>query len=177
MSERSVWALQLVDECGLRSPRPGGRAWLVDRHLLGAVLLALPAWIALGLAFGDRLRSPADWWAWLSLVLVQPAAEELIFRGLLQGQLLRLSEGRRLGPVTQANLAVTAAFAALHLLNQPVMWALAVVVPSLVFGHLRERLGSVWPAFLVHAIYNGGFGVAAWLASRPGQPLAMRLIS
>ncbi|HUW00197.1 MAG TPA: CPBP family glutamic-type intramembrane protease [Gallionella sp.] len=35
--------------------------------------------------------------------------------------------------------------------------------PSLVLGHLRERLGSVWPAMLVHAVYNAGFGLTAWL--------------
>jgi membrane protease YdiL (CAAX protease family) len=37
-----------------------------------------------------------------------------------------------------------------------------VFVPSLVLGHLRERLGSVLPCFAVHATYNAGFAVVAW---------------
>jgi membrane protease YdiL (CAAX protease family) len=57
---------------------------------------------------------------------------------------------------------VTVAFVLLHLRAQPLAWALAVAAPSLVFGHLRERFGSVWPAVLVHAVYNAGFGLTAW---------------
>jgi hypothetical protein len=101
-------------------------------------------------------------------VLVQPLLEELVFRGILQGQALRLTTrqgvARRLGPVTLANVLVSVAFVALHLRAQPLAWALAVFVPSLVLGHLRERMGSVWPAVLVHALYNAGFGLTAWLA-------------
>lgn len=152
-----------VEECGLARPPAGWWACVANAHALGALLLALPVWVALGLTVADRMRAPVGWVGWLSLVLVQPIVEELVFRGVLQGQLLRLSAGRRLGPVTWANLVVTAGFVALHLPAQPPGWALAVVVPSLVFGHLRDRLGSVWPAVLVHAVYNAGFGlVAGW---------------
>jgi hypothetical protein len=154
----------LAEECGLLRPGPGWWAWLGDAHVVVALLLALPAWAALGLLAGPHLRVPSGWWAWASLVLVQPFAEELVFRGVLQGQLLRLSGGRRLGAVTLANLSTTVGFVAAHLLAQPPVWALAVAVPSLVFGHLRERLGSVWPAVAMHAIYNAGFGLTAWLA-------------
>ncbi len=45
-----------------------------------------------------------------------------------------------------------------HVGTQPLGWALAVAIPSLVFGHLRERFGSVWPAVIVHIVYNAGFG-------------------
>ena len=41
----------------------------------------------------------------------------------------------------------------------------AVAVPSLVLGHLRERFASVWPAVGVHAVYNAGFGLIAWLVA------------
>lgn len=122
----------------------------------------MPVWLALGLFAGSRMHPPAYGAAWMSFVLVQPLAEELAFRGVLQGELLRRTAGRLAGPVSVANLWTSAAFAALHLLAQPPAWALAVAVPSLVFGHLRERLGSVWPAVLVHAAYNAGFGLVAW---------------
>lgn len=113
---------------------------------------------------------PPDWMARMSFVLAYPLVEELLFRGVLQGEFLRLTtkNGRtfHVGPVSWANVLATLAFVALHLRAQPLAWALAVAVPSLVFGHLRERFASVWPAVLVHAIYNGGFGLTAWLASR-----------
>jgi hypothetical protein len=154
----------LAQECGLSPPGPGQWTWLGDAHLLWAVSLAVPVWIALGLTVAQRMQVPVGWSGWLSLVLVQPLVEELVFRGLLQGQLLRLSSGRRLGPLTLANLGTSTAFVALHFMAQPAAWALAVAVPSLVFGHLRERLASVWPAVFLHALYNAGFGVTAWLA-------------
>lgn len=154
----------LAQECGLSRPQPPLRAWPPDAHFALAVLAAIPVWLALALTLGERMRSPSGFAAWASLVLVQPAVEELVFRGVLQGQLLRLTAARKLGPLTLANLMVTAAFVATHLLAQPPGWALAVAVPSLVFGHLRERFDSVAPAIAMHAFYNAGFGLAAWLA-------------
>ena len=154
----------LAQECGLSQPKPPLLAWPPDPHLALAVLAAIPVWLALALTLGERMRSPSGPATWASLVLVQPAIEEVVFRGVLQGQLLRLTAARKLGPLTLANLIVTAGFVAMHLLAQPPAWALAVAVPSLVFGHLRERFDSVVPALAMHAIYNAGFGVAAWLA-------------
>jgi uncharacterized protein len=127
----------------------------------------VPVWVGLLMWAGPWMRVPQGVWAWCSLLLVQPCLEEWVFRGLLQGEALRLTTRRgrpaRLGPVTWANALVTLAFVALHLLATPVAWALAVAAPSLVLGHLRERFNSVWPAVWVHAIYNMGFGVTAWL--------------
>jgi len=155
-------------ECGLAWPAAPG-IWLQDNHVRWAVLSALPVWLVLGLLVGPQLRAPSGWLAWASLVLVQPLLEELVFRGLLQGQALRLisahGQPRSLGPVTVANALVTVGFVALHLRVQPLGWALAVAAPSLVLGHVRERTGSVWPPVLVHAIYNAGFGVTAWLVT------------
>jgi hypothetical protein len=148
----------LARECGLQRPAPGWWAWLRDLHAVMALLAAIPVWLALALWAGSYMRHPSGLSAWA----------ELVFRGILQGQALRLmssnGEPRRLGPVTLANVLVTVVFVALHLRAQPLVWALAVAGPSLVLGHLRERFGSVWPAVLVHVVYNAGFGVMAWLA-------------
>lgn len=147
-------------------PRPALTNWPPDAHLALAVLLAVPVWLGMGWFVGERMYLPADWVAWASFVLVQPVAEELVFRGIFQGQVMRLGAvngaPRRLGPVSLANVLVTLGFVVLHLRAQPLAWALAVVGPSLVLGHLRERMGSVWPAVLVHVVYNAGFGVTAW---------------
>jgi uncharacterized protein len=155
-------ASTLTQDCGLVRPIPGWWSWIGDRQALLALLAALPAWAALGLAAGSHMHVPAGARAWISFVLVQPLVEELVFRGVLQGQLLRLSAARRLGPVTLANLGTTAGFVALHFLAQPPLWALSVALPSLVFGHLRERFASVLPAVIVHAVYNAGFALTAW---------------
>lgn len=160
----------LAQECGLQRPDPGWWAWLRDPHAALALLAAVPVWLGLALWVGPtNLHYPAGLLAWTSFVMFQPVLEELVFRGILQGQALRLSirQGQplRLGPFTLANVLVTVSFVALHLRAQPLAWALAVAVPSLVLGHLRERLASVWPAILVHAVYNAGFGLAAWLTS------------
>ncbi|HMN93917.1 MAG TPA: JDVT-CTERM system glutamic-type intramembrane protease [Hydrogenophaga sp.] len=161
--------MSLVEACGLTRPSPPLWQWPPDTHLLLALLLALPVWAGLGLWAGDAMRVPAGPWAWASLLLVQPVIEELVFRGILQGQALALlsSQGRprRIGPLTWANVLVTLAFVLLHLRAQPLAWALAVAVPSLVLGHLRERFASAWPAMAVHAVYNAGFGLTAWLVA------------
>jgi membrane protease YdiL (CAAX protease family) len=158
----------LLQECGATWPRPAVWTRPPDAHLTLALVLALPVWLALGLGAGGVLRAPVGGWAWVSLVLLQPVLEELAFRGVLQGLVLRLTQQdnlpRRVGPITLANVLVSIGFAVLHLRAQPLAWALAVVAPSLVLGHLRERFSSVWPAVLVHAFYNTGFGVVAWLA-------------
>lgn len=146
------------------------RSWPPDAHLVLALALAVPVWAALALVAGPVMYVPTGWTAWMLFVLFYPVVEELLFRGVLQGAALRLTtrNGRtlRLGPVSWANALVTLAFVALHVLAQPLAWALAVAAPSLVFGHLRERFASVWPAVVMHIVYNAGFGLAAWLANR-----------
>jgi membrane protease YdiL (CAAX protease family) len=154
----------------LDRPRAALISWPPDAHLALALALAVPVWMTLGLAVGPLMYVPSGWTAWMAFTLFYPVVEELLFRGILQGELLRLTtrDGRtlRLGPVSAANALATLAFVALHMLAQPLGWALAVALPSLVFGHLRERFASVWPAVFVHIVYNAGFGLAAWLASR-----------
>lgn len=117
------------------------------------------------------MQVPTTWVLWLSLIVVQPLLEELAFRGLLQGQVLRLTM-RRLQPgswsasVSLANVLATVAFVLLHLRSQPLAWALSVAVPSLVLGHLRERFASIWPSVALHAYYNLGFALTAlWVRS------------
>jgi uncharacterized protein len=156
----------LIRECGLALPGQGGTAWLTDMHFVLAAMAAIPVWCGLGMALGARMQVVSGWSAWAWFVLVAPIVEELVFRGLLQGQLLRLSAGRRIGPLTLANLCTTAGFVAMHLAGQPPYWAFAVAVPSIVFGHLRERFGSVFPAVLLHAFYNAGFALTAWWVHR-----------
>lgn len=154
-------AAALRRECGLVTPPTGSWRWLADGHVVASLAAAVPVWIVLGMTMGSRMQVAHTWGAWMSLVLVQPIAEELVFRGVLQGQVLRLGGARKAGPLTWANLATTAGFVSLHLVSQPPAWALSTVAPSLLLGHLRERFGSVLPALFVHAFFNAGFGLVA----------------
>lgn len=144
------------------APRPGLWDWLRDPHAVAAMLGAVPAWAGLALFAGGHMSAPSTVASWLSLVGVHPLVEEVLFRGLLHGQLLRLTRGGRAGEITLANIGTTMAFVMVHLAVQPAPWAIAVAAPSLVLGHLRERFASVLPAIVMHAYYNAGFGLIAW---------------
>ena len=159
---------RIADQWGLARPAGGGTG-LRDAHVLIAAIAALPVLGAVAFFFAPQMRAPAGASAWLSFVAVQPLVEELVFRGVVQGELLQWTRGRRSGPFTHANVLASAAFAAAHLPVQPAAWALSVVVPSLVFGHVRDRLRSVWPAVCLHGFYNLSFALAATWA-RPGTP-------
>ncbi len=100
--------------------------------------------------------------AWLGAVAVQPLVEETLFRGLLQGQLLRTRFGSRLvGGISAANLSASAAFVAAHFVHHTPQWALATLPPSLALGWLRERRDSTWAPIAVHAAFNLEFFATA----------------
>jgi len=99
-----------------------------------------------------------DWLLLAKLVLLYPILEEIVFRGGVQTFLLeRKALTKHIFGISLANVLTSIAFAALHLIYQPVLWALLVFVPSLVFGWARERYGSVIPSILLHGFYNLGF--------------------
>ncbi|WP_018881442.1 JDVT-CTERM system glutamic-type intramembrane protease [Thioalkalivibrio sp. ALE30] len=134
-----------------------------DPHL--HLLLAATAVVGLGLWVllppGYARPIVADHWHLLAVLLLYPVVEEWLFRGLLQGELLRRPRfrERHLG-VTRANLLTSAVFASLHLVHQPPLWALSILVPSLALGHFRERYGNLrWPIAL-HILFNGVYILA-----------------
>ncbi len=90
--------------------------------------------------------------AWL---FFKAFVEEFFFRFLLQEGFDRLLKYRwRLGPLSLANILASLIFACMHLLHQPVHWALLTGVPSLVFGYIWQRYRSVIPGTLIHFAYN-----------------------
>ncbi len=89
----------------------------------------------------------------LSLVVVAPLAEEILFRGYLYTRL------RRAFSVIGAALLVSVLFAAVHLqfeTGKPLLWAAALdtFVLSLVLVYLREKTGNIWAGVGVHALKN-----------------------
>jgi len=150
-------AVRAVTEALALRPCPGlGR----DPHFLLALAAGVAFWAVLAVAGGRGMPDPGGLlsWPYLYLAVAAPVLEELAFRGALQGWLLESGFGaRRSFGLTHANLAVSAAFTAIHFAYHPPLWAGAVLFPSLVFGHLRDRTGSVLPAICVHIFYNLGY--------------------
>lgn len=82
--------------------------------------------------------------ATLFLGIVTPIGEEFLFRGVITTVLLRY--GAFVGVVGGAML-----FALLHGIN---MVLPAALVAGLAAGEAFRRSGSIWPAVMVHAIFN-----------------------
>ncbi len=100
--------------------------------------------------------------AFLMAAVWQPIVEELLFRGCMQGVLIRRTWGRRtIIGLSTANLLTSIVFVIAHIPTHPLLWALLVLFPSLVFGILRERSGSVIPPIAIHIFYNTGYFLVA----------------
>lgn len=92
------------------------------------------------------------------MVFWQPLIEELFFRGLIQGKICQRKwfSKTTLG-LTRANWFVSLLFVIAHLFYSPILWALAVFFPSLIFGWFRDYYQTVVPSILIHAFYNASF--------------------
>ena len=115
-------------------------ALIRERFFLVAILLAPPVWLLIYLLPTPILAGVSFSWQQLLLLgLVFPVLEELVFRGLLQGALLRQAPlaKRSLG-ITPANVITSLLFALTHLLHQTPITAALVIFPSLIFGELRD---------------------------------------
>ena len=137
--------------------------WLRDPWLYVAALAALPVAFGIRALVDVTQGEPARDFSWLVGFLIwQPLVEELLFRGVLQGQLRATRPGRaqRAG-ISGANLLTSAVFALLHAIYHAPTWAIAVLIPSLVFGFMRDRHGSVYPGLLLHCVFNGAYVLAA----------------
>lgn len=154
-----------------------GRAGVTDRSLglrrdrWRADLLWLTVAAAIitpGFVVGFKLVKPwADAFEWklpadfltgfVVETMVLAFAEELFFRGYLQQLWTRWDPAgwKRLGLAWRPIVCVSAVFAVVHYIGE---WSaparLLVFFPSLVFGALRAKTGSVWSATLFHAYSN-----------------------
>lgn len=161
---------------GVRVTWPSPREWGVA---VGGFLAALVLAITLGVLAsaagvaptesvfdGPIARNPALalGLAALSILLVAPA-EELLFRGALQGRLRRA-----FGPVGAVATA-SLLFGALHVANYPgaltgaLVGAGIVTVGGSVFGTVYEYTGNLAVPIVSHATYNTVLLVAAFLAA------------
>ena len=133
-----------------------------DRLFPLAIVASIPVLVVL------RFFIPAETAPELSVikllfffVLWTPFWEELLFRGIVQGQLLLRGWGRKqvLG-LSYANWTSSIIFVIAHVFSHSPFWAIPVLIPSLVFGYFRERHQSVLPPYILHGIYNFAYLLA-----------------
>jgi membrane protease YdiL (CAAX protease family) len=156
--------VRIARQLGLERCPPFHRDTQFHIALLAGGLFWLGLWL-----FGSiqPLEVKEIWsWMFLSLTLWHPVLEELLFRGLLQGLLGSRSWGQQaLGRVTVANGITSVLFMLGHWWRHSPSWAIAAVVPSLIFGYFRDRFGSVYPAMILHSFYNTGYFLLTGLPS------------
>lgn len=136
---------------------------LRDPHLYLTLVASVCCALALHILLPDGFAADiASSLVSISLfVIAYPVVEEWLFRGLIQGELLRLRKlSRTFTGISGANLVTSLLFVALHLINHPPLWAMAVLVPSLVLGHFRERYQQVWIPMALHMLFNASYLVA-----------------
>jgi uncharacterized protein len=129
-----------------------------DWQFLTALAAGAAFWILLRWLMPNGAETGLAITAIVSLCLLQPILEELIFRGVVQSELLHKAWGRmkHLG-ISSANALTSLVFTALHFVSHPPLWAVSVIVPSLLFGYFRERHSSVYPPLALHIYYNTGY--------------------
>lgn len=112
--------------------------------------------------------------AGVSAVILAPLAEEVLFRGMLLGTLIRMSRKvpatDRQIPVQFANIATSLFFAVLHANAWPA--PIGIFVFSLGLGKLYIATGRLLPCVIAHALFNytGVLGMLfAVLAKKAGM--------
>jgi len=93
--------------------------------------------------------------------------EEMFFRGYMQTKMYeRYPNGLNiLGVRVGWAIVITSAlFAGGHVVTKPHIARLAIFFPAIIFGWLREKTNSVFPAALFHALCNTLTGSFEWWA-------------
>lgn len=134
---------------------------LRDRVFLLCLLLPVIFWLLLWVTYppveSDWLWMGTQPLAFVLLVLVYPLLEELSFRGVIQGGLIKLWGSQGLGLFSFANIATSILFVLFHFYSHSVIWAMAIIIPSVIFGYFRDKYQSVIPSVLLHVFYNSGY--------------------
>ena len=137
-----------------------------DRLFIAAILIAAAVWGVLWFTLlpGYTLEGRSIALIVFTGIIWSPILEEILFRGVVQGFLLKKTWGStKFFFLSKANWLSSLLFVLAHLWYQPVIWAIMVFAPSLVFGFFRDRYNNTYPCILLHAIYNGGFIWANYL--------------
>jgi ABC-2 type transport system permease protein len=92
-------------------------------------------------------------WVWTKWILISPVLEEFVFRGLLQGGLMRGIGSVRL-PRWSAIATGALAFAAFHSMNGGAIYLLAMLALGLAFGYVYSQSRNLIYPILLHTWSN-----------------------
>ncbi|MGB5455672.1 MAG: JDVT-CTERM system glutamic-type intramembrane protease [Gammaproteobacteria bacterium] len=142
----------LANEAGFR---PARRCWHDYRLALALVAGVLVVWAGHSWLPPFSSHHAFDWKLMASLIIWQPLFEEILFRGLIQGQLLKRDWGQRSRlQISTANIITSLLFVGIHLFMNSPLFSMTLLIPSLVYGYFRDRCNSVYPSILLHSAYN-----------------------
>ena len=135
--------------------RPTRQCYLNYRFMLAMLAGIVVVWVMHRWVQPYPSEVEFTWAQLLSLIIWQPLVEEVLFRGIIQGQFSKREWGRRSWlSISGANVAASVLFAAIHLINSSPLFAFSVIAPSLVFGYFRDYCNSVYPSIIIHCTYN-----------------------
>jgi len=140
----------------------------VGKAILAGVVYFFLLWLALGLAgylFHTNIDQKQELGfdnisgtlnltlTFISLVVLPPAVEELLFRGVLFGGLRTRMSFRATALITSVLFAVP------HLLESGgggLLWVAGIdtFILSLVLCYLREKTGNLWAGIILHTLKN-----------------------
>ncbi len=91
----------------------------------------------------------------IKLVVLYPFFEEVIFRGAIQGELLKRSTFKNVTcKISLANFTTSSLFSTMHILNLPIEIAILTFIPSLILGYFRERHLGLLAPIMLHMYFN-----------------------
>jgi membrane protease YdiL (CAAX protease family) len=125
-----------------------------DSIFVFLLIAPLPVWLWLYITKG--VTGITNLSVLLSLVLLFPIIEEILFRGFIQPFLAKRLH-QRWSIFSLANVLSSILFVLAHFINHPPVCALAVLIPSLVFGYIQERTNNLAAPIALHSTYNAGF--------------------
>lgn len=126
-----------------------------DYKLITAVIAPLLIWPWLPPWDSAYLKGGAA--SAIALFTLVPIAEEVLFRGFLQGGLLARDQFKPItGGFSRANWLTSIAFTCAHIWQHPLILVPGYFAVSLVLGYFRERYGGILVPVLLHSYYNLG---------------------
>ncbi|MFC1236225.1 JDVT-CTERM system glutamic-type intramembrane protease [Vibrio sp. F74] len=97
----------------------------------------------------------------INMLFIYPVIEEWVFRGTIQEGLLKNKSLRKAYyGVSNANLIASCLFMGFHMIHQPLLFAVLVFIPSVVFGFFKERYSALLVPIGLHILFNGIFLLA-----------------
>lgn len=128
----------------------------LDKLYWAAFLAALLFVLGVSILFDQpMIINWLPWQMFIYMVLFYPLLEEIVFRGLVQEYIYQKAFGKvNYYGLSRANITTSIFFVLAHFVYHEMLWALAIIFPSLVFGFFRDRYQSIWPGVILHVWYN-----------------------